>query len=96
MVFDDGVANEHERAYNNGLKRGYDLGWSYKGSFDRAIIRENIEELQKGIKELQETSIDHKLINYKISALEEVLDNMLNHPNNREHTTSGGTVTNFW
>lgn len=70
-MYNDGIANEHELAHQKGLTRGFDLGWSYKGRFDRQLIRDEIEKLRivKGSKnttaintlvKLEETLRDHK------------------------------------
>ena len=46
MYYDDGIANEFENAHQKGLRRGFDLGWSYKGRFDRQLIQDTIDELK--------------------------------------------------
>ena len=43
------MKNDFERAHQQGL-RGFDLGWSYKGRFDRQIISEEINKLKKQYK----------------------------------------------
>lgn len=45
MIYDDGIGNEFEHAHQKGLTRGFDLGWSYKGRFDRQLIREHVDSL---------------------------------------------------
>ena len=41
-MYNDGINNEFEEAHQKGLRRGFDLGWSYKGRFDREIIAQAI------------------------------------------------------
>lgn len=80
-MYDDGIANEFEYAHNKGLRRGFDLGWTYKGKFDRQIISELLIDLKK-----------NKRKNIKeINILEKLLDKMKNHPQNKENIT-----LNFW
>jgi len=81
-MFDDGVNNSFEEAHQRGLTRGFDLGWSYKGRFDRQIISDMISELE---------SSDSKGKTYQIKVLKKVLDKLKNHPHNRENIT-----INFW
>ena len=45
-MYDDGLNGDFEVAHHKGLRRGFDLGWSYKGRFDREIIRQEIERLK--------------------------------------------------
>ena len=45
-MYNDGISNEFEQAHQKGLTRGFDLGWSYKGRFDRQLIMDRIEELE--------------------------------------------------
>ena len=47
MIFDDGIHNDFEKAHQKGLERGFDLGWTYKGEFDRSIITDQIYVLEK-------------------------------------------------
>ena len=77
-MFDDGVSNEFEAAHQRGLTRGFDLGWSYKGRFDRQIIRDMIEELQ-------EVPTD----SYAINTLDKLLARLKKHEHNREFITGG-------
>jgi len=74
-MFDDGIENEFEHAHQTGLTRGFDLGWSYKGRFDRAILRDYIEQL------------DPKGDKVKIKHLKEALELLNKHRNNREFIT---------
>ena len=75
-MFDDGVANEFEAAHQKGLTRGFDLGWSYKGRFDRQIIRDMIDELHNVPKD-----------SYAINVLNKLLKRLKKHENNREFIT---------
>jgi hypothetical protein len=74
-MFDDGIENDFEHAHQTGLTRGFDLGWSYKGRFDRAILREHVEQLDE---ELEHEQIKH--FNLAIEILTK-------HKNNREFIT---------
>tara|TARA_Y100001938_G_C7784873_1_gene279706 strand:+ start:106 stop:348 length:243 start_codon:yes stop_codon:yes gene_type:complete len=76
-MFNDGISNEFEEAHQKGLTRGFDLGWSYKGRFDRQIIRDEINKLQKSKRPNKSA----------IQALQGVLANMVKHPNNKENIT---------
>ena len=76
-MFNDGISNEFEEAHKKGLTRGFDLGWSYKGRFDRQIIRDEINKLQKS-KRPNKSAIE---------ALQSVLAKMVKHPSNRENIT---------
>ncbi len=88
-MYDDGVANEHEYAHQKGLTRGFDLGWSYKGKFDRQLVQDKIDsiayELSK--KEDRTKTIKYRELQTKHAVLIEVLDELKNHPNNRENIT---------
>lgn len=81
-MYDDGINNSFEEAHQKGLTRGFDLGWSYKGRFDRQIISDIISELELS---------DLKGKSYQIKILKKVLDKLKNHPHNRENIT-----INFW
>jgi len=76
-MFDDGIDNEFEKAHQSGLTRGFDLGWSYKGKFDRQLIKDRICELEK---------IEPK-DSYAINVLHDVLKMLREHDNNREFIT---------
>jgi len=76
-MFNDGIGNEFEEAHQKGLTRGFDLGWSYKGKFDRQIIRDEINKLQKSKRPNKSAT----------QALQSVLAKMVKHPNNRENIT---------
>ena len=85
-MFDDGIANEFEAAHNKGLRRGFDLGWTYKGQFDRSIIRGHIEQIDKQEKKLSDPEIKLRLLSQK-DLLRNILDEMENHPCNNENIT---------
>lgn len=76
MMFDDGIENQFEHAHQTGLRRGFDLGWSYKGQFDRSLLRDMI------------SSLDPTRDSVKIQHLNEALDHLIQHKNNREHITN--------
>ena len=82
LMYNDCINNEFEYAHNKGLTRGFDLGWSYKGRFDRQILMDEILQLKKN---------KPKGYLYKIKCLEKMLEKILNHPNNKENIT-----INFW
>ena len=72
LMFDDGINNDFEKAHHKGLRRGFDLGWTYKGRFDRAIIRDEIDRLESAGK----TS--------EAKVLQDILNTLISHENNRE------------
>jgi hypothetical protein len=76
-MYDDGIDNEFELAHQRGLNRGFDLGWSYKGRFDRAILLDYIETLD-------ETKDKDKI---KILHTKQIIDLLTSHDNNREFIT---------
>jgi len=76
-MFDDGIANDFEKTHQKGLTRGFDLGWSYKGRFDRQLIKDRINELQ--LKEPKDS--------YAINVLNDTLKMLREHDNNREFIT---------
>ena len=39
-MFDNGINNEHQTAHQQGLQRGFDLGWSYKGRYYRQMVQD--------------------------------------------------------
>jgi hypothetical protein len=47
-MFSDGINNSFEQAHQTGLTRGFDLGWSYKGKFDRVLLREYADKYPHG------------------------------------------------
>jgi len=77
MMFDDGVDGAHEVSHQKGLTRGFDLGWSYKGRFDRQIIEDLIDEYDS--KSPRDT--------YAINILKVALKRLKDHTNNREFIT---------
>lgn len=74
-MYDDGVHNDFEHAHQTGLRRGFDLGWSYKGRFDRSILRSMIEDM------------DPKRDRVKIKVLMTCIETLKTHENNREFIT---------
>jgi hypothetical protein len=82
-MFDDGIANEFEEAHQKGLNRGFDLGWSYKGQFDRSIIRGHLEKLEKQHKKLSNPEAKLRILSQK-DVLRQALREMENHPCNKE------------
>tara|TARA_Y100000589_G_scaffold292597_1_gene296859 strand:+ start:967 stop:1215 length:249 start_codon:yes stop_codon:yes gene_type:complete len=78
-MLNDGSSNEFEQAHQKGLQRGFDLGWSYKGRFDRQLISDKIESL----KNEKPTSTNKT----KMRTLIDVLNTLKSHPNNRENIT---------
>jgi thymidylate synthase len=85
-MYDNGINNNFEQAHQKGLHRGFDLGWSYKGKFDRQIIQDVIAELEKKYK-LRKSK---KTLN-EINILRNVLTQIKDHECNRENIT-----LNFW
>lgn len=95
-MYDDGIANEFEEAHQKGLRRGFDLGWSYKGRFDRTIIQDRITSLQVELEEhLKEKprdgyihpNPDKKNNMIRVQTLKNILDELTNNDNNREFIT---------
>ena len=82
-MFDDGIANEFEEAHQKGLNRGFDLGWTYKGQFDRSIIRGHLEKLEKQHNKISDPEIKLRILSQK-DVLRQALREMENHPCNRE------------
>lgn len=77
-MYDDGVGNEFEEAHQKGLTRGFDLGWSYKGRFDRQLIRDEIENLE---------ILENPKNNHTINVLKRLERSLKDHKNNREFIT---------
>lgn len=73
-MYNDGIDNDFERAHQRGLTRGFDLGWSYKGRFDRQLIQDTIDKLEA--KRPRDT--------YAIRVLQRMKKALVDHPNNRE------------
>ena len=88
-MYDDGVANEHELAHQKGLTRGFDLGWSYKGRFDRQIVQDKITEIKLELDKLTDKTktVKYRELQVKYTVLNELMNNLKNHPNNRENVT---------
>lgn len=74
-MFEDGVENEFEQAHQTGLRRGFDLGWSYKGKFDRSLLRDIV------------SSLDPKRDKVKIDCINQAIEHLKQHENNREFIT---------
>ena len=85
-MFDDGINNEFEEAHQKGLNRGFDLGWSYKGRFDRQIIQDEINALQKQFDKVSDPETKLQLLSQK-DCLRKVLLQIKSHPSNRENIT---------
>jgi len=84
--------NEFEYAHQKGLRRGFDLGWTYKGKFDRILIEELITKLNKKLNKIKnQKGITAIKLKNQISVLNDLQIAMLKHPNNRE-----GISINFW
>ena len=49
-MYTDGLNNDFEYAHQKGLTRGFDLGWSYKGRFDREVVLDMIKDLESSKK----------------------------------------------
>jgi len=76
-MYEDGIDNEFEETHQKGLKRGFDLGWSYKGRFDRQLIQDVIDKLEG----------KYPRDAYAINVLNKALKTLTDHPNNREFIT---------
>ena len=96
MMYNDGIENEFEEAHQKGLRRGFDLGWSYKGRFDRTIIQDRIKSLTDELEEHLMESPRDGYINPKpdkknnivrVKTLESILVELQGHDNNREFIT---------
>lgn len=85
-MYNDGTHNDFELAHQKGLRRGFDLGWSYKGRFDRNIIEDEINNLESQYK-INKSKI---LLN-QIKLLKQLINKLKNHENNREDIS-----INFW
>ena len=78
-MYNDGINNDFEYAHQKGLRRGFDLGWSYKGRFYRQIIRDEINNLESQYK-----TNKSKIIFNQIKLLKQLINKLKNHENNRE------------
>ncbi len=73
-MFDNGINNEFEEAHQKGLRRGFDLGWSYKGRYYRQMIRDMLNDKDYLIKSGEAT-------------LRRLLSKMERDSNNKENVT---------
>jgi len=85
-MFNDGIHNDFEAAHQKGLHRGFDLGWSYKGRFDRSIIEDMIKTLDKQCEKCPRSEGRLKILAQK-EILRQILKEMKEHSNNRENIT---------
>ena len=85
----DGISNEFEEVHQKGLHRGFDLGWSYKGRFDREIISQTIARYKEKQSKLRTQGKMYHTYQFKITALTEILQEIKNHSANRENITIG-------
>ena len=85
-MFDNGINNDFEKAHDKGLRRGFDLGWSYKGKFDRQLIKDIITNLEE---KMSKAHAQRNKLNLKhqIFALTKALNALESHPHNRENIT---------
>ena len=85
-MYDDGINNDFEKAHDKGLRRGFDLGWSYKGRFDRQIISDIIEKLEE---KMEKANTQRHRLNLKLQifSLKQALKELESHPDNRENIT---------
>ena len=81
-MYKDGINNDFEHAHQKGLRRGFDLGWSYKGQFDRQVIRDEITKLEYQYKKNKSSKIKTQIV-----TLQNILTKIKEHPNNRENIT---------
>lgn len=83
-MYNDGINNEFEDAHQKGLRRGFDLGWSYKGRFDREIISQAIARYKERQGKLKSHGKMYHAYQFKITALTEIFSDLKNHSDNRE------------
>ena len=88
-MFNDGIVNEFEGAHQRGLSRGFDLGWSYKGRFDREIISQTIARYKEKQSKLKTQGKMYHAYQFKITALTEIVQELESHSANRENITIG-------
>ncbi len=86
MIYDDGIENQFEHAHQTGLRRGFDLGWSYKGRFDRQIISDQIDKLDTQHDKTTDSVEREKILAQKV-VLVETLQLLKQHKNNKEFIT---------
>lgn len=85
-MFDDGIHNDFEKAHQKGLERGFDLGWTYKGEFDRSIIVDQLGILEKQYNKVSDPETKLRILSQK-DILRKIYEEMKNHVNNREGIT---------
>jgi len=85
-MFDNGISNEFEEAHQKGLNRGFDLGWSYKGRFDRQILEDQIDNLENQYNKISDPESKLRILSQK-DIIRQVLTQMKDHPSNRENIT---------
>lgn len=85
-MYDDGINNGFEEAHQKGLTRGFDLGWSYKGKFDRQILEDQIANLESQYNKTSDSESRLRILSQK-DILRQVFREMKDHPNNRENIT---------
>lgn len=85
-MFDDGIHNDFEKAHQTGLTRGFDLGWTYKGEFDRSIIVDQLDILEKQYNKVSDPETKLRILSQK-DILRKIYEEMKNHVNNRERIT---------
>lgn len=85
-MFDNGISNEFEEAHQKGLNRGFDLGWSYKGRFDRQILEDQIANLENQYNKISDPESRLRILSQK-DIIRQVLSQIKDHPNNRENIT---------
>ena len=83
-MYNDGITNEFEEAHQKGLHRGFDLGWSYKGRFDREIISQTLARYKEKQSKLKTHGKMYHAYQFKITALTEIFNDLKNHSDNRE------------
>ena len=88
-MFNSGINNEFEEAHDKGLRRGFDLGWSYKGRFDRSIIEDMVKTLNKQYEKCARAEGRLRILAQK-DILRQILKEIREHPNNRENITFNG------
>ena len=86
-MYNDGIENGFEEAHQKGLRRGFDLGWSYKGRFDREIIAQTIGGYKEKQGKLKTTGKMYHTYQFKITALTEMLQELKGHSSNKENIT---------
>tara|TARA_R110001592_G_scaffold321636_1_gene600214 strand:- start:2513 stop:2782 length:270 start_codon:yes stop_codon:yes gene_type:complete len=85
-MFDNGISNEFEEAHQKGLNRGFDLGWSYKGRFDRQILEDQIDNLENQYNKISDPESKLRILSQK-DIIRQVLTQMKDHSSNRENIT---------